>query len=61
MSDRVRASDDVQRSTIEHFMSQQAAIAQTQRALLETLISRNRDTAFGKEHGFAAMASGYRG
>ena len=55
MSDRVRASDDVQRSTIEHFMSQQAATAETQRALLETLISRNRDTAFGKEHGFAAI------
>ncbi len=53
MSEQVRPSDEVQRSTIEHFMAQQADIAESQRITLETLVGRNRDTAFGKEHGFA--------
>jgi len=38
-------------------MGQQAAAAETQRTLLETFVGRNRDTAFGKEHGFAAIRS----
>ena len=55
MSDQSKVSEDDQRSTIEHFMRQQATAAETQRALLEILVGSNRDTAFGKEHGFAAV------
>src|ERR1700761_3351758 len=55
VSDQLRASESVRKSTIDDFMRQQSATAKTQRALLDTLISRNRDTAFGKEHGFAAI------
>lgn len=55
MRDQLTAWEDDQRSAIEHFMGQQAAAAETQRALLETFVGRNRDTAFGKEHGFAAI------
>jgi len=52
MKERVGASKTVMRSAIQHFMDQQAATAQTQAALLETMVCRNRDTAFGTEHGF---------
>jgi hypothetical protein len=57
VSQQPKASEDVQRSVINHFMAQQAAAAETQRMLLKTLIDRNRDTAFGKDHGFAAIRS----
>jgi hypothetical protein len=52
MKERVGASKTVMRSAIQRFMGQQAATAQTQAALLETMVRRNRDTAFGTEHGF---------
>ena len=55
MSAQLKASEDARQSTIQHFMGQQAAAAETQRTLLETFVSRNRDAAFGKEHGFAAI------
>src|SRR3569833_1533375 len=55
VSDQLKAWEDDQRSTIEHFMGQQAAAAETQRSLLEAFVGRNRDTAFGKEHGFASI------
>jgi hypothetical protein len=57
VSDRVRTSEDVQRATIEDFLRQQATAVETQRALLETLVNRNRDTAFGRDHGFADIRS----
>lgn len=52
MKAQVRVSKAVQRSAIAHFLRQQSTAAQTQAALLDTIVRRNRDTAFGTEHGF---------
>jgi hypothetical protein len=52
MKEQVRASKAVQRSAIAHFLRQQSTAAKTQAALLDTIVRRNRDTAFGTEHGF---------
>jgi hypothetical protein len=52
MKDEIKASKTVIRSTVQHFMNQQRTTARTQAALLETIVRRNRDTAFGTEHGF---------
>jgi hypothetical protein len=55
MKEQVRASKAVQRSAIEHFLRQQSTTAQTQAALLDTIVRRNRDTVFGTEHGFGSI------
>jgi hypothetical protein len=62
MKEQVGASKAAMRSAIEHFMGQQAATAQTQAALLDAIVLRNRDTAFGIEHGFRDIRDigGYR-
>jgi GH3 auxin-responsive promoter len=52
MKDHVRVSKAARQAAIDHFLGQQSTAAKTQAILLDTIVRRNRDTAFGIEHGF---------
>lgn len=52
MREHSKLTKAVLQRTIAHFMRQYGTVRETQGALLDSLVRRNRDTVFGVEHGF---------
>ncbi len=57
MEKHAKLTKPVLRQTMARFMRQYGAVRETQGTLLDRIVRRNRDTAFGQEHGFGAIAS----